>query len=92
MGLKRLTTKARRKGRSSAVPAGPASSRVCSRRVRHSCRADRSIPIASQVRYPAPAYFTTPNSSAFPCSSEATPAADRVISTVSPHHTPAAAV
>ncbi len=50
------------------------------------------MPTASQVRYPAPAYFTIPNSTASAFSSEATPAADSVISTVSPHHTPAAAV
>lgn len=61
-------------------------------RARHIPHAARSIPTASHVRYPAPAYFTTPNSRALPWSREATPAADKVISTESPHHTPAAAV
>ncbi len=84
-------TSALRKGRSSAEAPDAPPSAARSRRVRHSPQAARSIPTASQARYPAPAYFTIPNSTAFAWSSEATPAADSVISTASPHHTPAAA-
>lgn len=50
------------------------------------------MPTASQARYPAPRNFTIPNRKAFAWSSEAAPAADSVISTASPHQTPAAAV
>ena len=54
-------------------------------------RAARIIPIASHSRYEAPTHFTTPNAVGLACSSDATPAADSVISTASPVHTPAAA-
>ncbi|MDH6618978.1 hypothetical protein M2163_006086 [Streptomyces sp. SAI-135] len=74
------------------MSAAASASATGDRRDRQVSHAARSIPTASQVRYPAPAYFTIPNSTALAWSSEATPAADRVISTASPHHTPAAAV
>src|SRR2546421_241349 len=86
-GLSRLTSSARTNGLRSSAGTGARAAGVAPRKRRSAAR-NRPKPI--QQRYAAPAYRTTRNSPGSARSSDATPAAESVISTPSPRNTPAA--